>query len=41
MRIELTVNGERREADLWAGESLLYVLRERLGQGGVGNPTGR
>ena len=30
MRIELTVNGERREADVWEGESLLYVLRERL-----------
>ena len=30
MRISLTVNGERREADVWAGESLLYVLRERL-----------
>ena len=31
MRIELTVNGERRKADVWAGESLLYVMRERLG----------
>ena len=32
MRIELTINGERREADdLWEGESLLYALRERLG----------
>ena len=30
MRIELNVNGERREADLWPGESLLFVLRERL-----------
>ena len=30
MRIELTVNGERREADVWEGESLLFVLRERL-----------
>jgi carbon-monoxide dehydrogenase small subunit len=31
VRIELTVNGERREAeDVWEGESLLYVLRERL-----------
>ena len=30
MRIELTVNGERREADVWPGESLLFVLRERL-----------
>jgi carbon-monoxide dehydrogenase small subunit len=30
MRIELTVNGERCEADVWAGESLLFALRERL-----------
>jgi len=30
VRISLTVNGERREADVWGGESLLYVLRERL-----------
>jgi aerobic carbon-monoxide dehydrogenase small subunit len=30
MRIQLTVNGEAREADVWGGESLLYVLRERL-----------
>lgn len=29
---ELTVNGSRREVrDSWIGESLLYVLRERLG----------
>lgn len=28
----LTINGERREVrDSWIGESLLYVLRERLG----------
>lgn len=26
----MTVNGEPREADVWEGESLLYVLRERL-----------
>src|SRR5438034_3197380 len=37
MRIELTVNGERLEADVWAGESLLYVLRERLGLPGTKN----
>ena len=37
MRIELTVNGERIEADVWAGESLLYVLRERLGLPGSKN----
>ena len=30
MKIELTVNGEPREADVWAGESLLFALRERL-----------
>jgi carbon-monoxide dehydrogenase small subunit len=30
MKIELTVNGERREADVWEGESLLFALRERL-----------
>ena len=30
MRVELTVNGERREADVWAGESLLTTLRDRL-----------
>jgi carbon-monoxide dehydrogenase small subunit len=30
LRIELTVNGERCEADVWAGESLLFALRERL-----------
>jgi aerobic carbon-monoxide dehydrogenase small subunit len=37
MRVELTVNGEPREADVWAGESLLYVLRERLGLPGSKN----
>jgi carbon-monoxide dehydrogenase small subunit len=31
MRLACTVNGEPREVDgLWEGESLLYVLRERL-----------
>ena len=30
MRIEVTVNGERREAEIWAGESLLATLRDRL-----------
>jgi aerobic carbon-monoxide dehydrogenase small subunit len=30
VRIELKVNGEPAEADIWEGESLLYVLRERL-----------
>src|SRR5213596_1686530 len=37
MRIALTVNGERREADVWAGESLLFALRERLGLPGSKN----
>src|SRR4029450_6166562 len=38
MRLEVTVNGERREAeDVWEGESLLYVLRERLGVPGTKN----
>jgi len=30
VRIELTVNGERRDADVWGGESLLTTLRDRL-----------
>jgi carbon-monoxide dehydrogenase small subunit len=30
VKIELTVNGERHEADVWAGESLLTTLRDRL-----------
>jgi carbon-monoxide dehydrogenase small subunit len=37
MRIELTVNGEPHEADVWEGESLLYALRERLGLPGSKN----
>jgi carbon-monoxide dehydrogenase small subunit len=37
MRIELTVNGEPREADVWAAESLLFALRERLGLPGSKN----
>jgi carbon-monoxide dehydrogenase small subunit len=38
VRIELTVNGTRREADdVWEGESLLYALRERLGLPGSKN----
>ena len=38
MRLTCTVNGERRKADLdWEGESLLYVLRERLGLPGSKN----
>jgi carbon-monoxide dehydrogenase small subunit len=30
VRITLTVNGERHEADLWGGESLLTLLRDTL-----------
>jgi carbon-monoxide dehydrogenase small subunit len=30
VKVALTVNGERREADVWAGESLLTTLRDRL-----------
>jgi carbon-monoxide dehydrogenase small subunit len=30
MRVALRVNGEEHETDVWEGESLLYVLRERL-----------
>jgi aerobic carbon-monoxide dehydrogenase small subunit len=38
MRLACTVNGERREADgLWPGESLLFVLRERLELPGAKN----
>src|SRR5689334_9219794 len=38
MRIVATVNGEQLEADdVWEGESLLYVLRERLGLPGSKN----
>ena len=37
VKIELTVNGERREADVWAGESLLFTLREQLGLPGSKN----
>jgi carbon-monoxide dehydrogenase small subunit len=38
MRVSCTVNGEARVADgVWAGESLLYVLRERLGLPGSKN----
>jgi carbon-monoxide dehydrogenase small subunit len=37
MKIELTVNGERRKADVWPGESLLFALRERLGLPGSKN----
>ncbi|MEU7477721.1 (2Fe-2S)-binding protein [Lentzea sp. NPDC042327] len=38
MRVNLTVNGEQRQADdVWEGESLLFLLRERLGLPGSKN----
>jgi aerobic carbon-monoxide dehydrogenase small subunit len=38
MRITATVNGQQREVDdVWEGESLLYVLRERMGLPGSKN----
>jgi carbon-monoxide dehydrogenase small subunit len=38
MRVTATVNGVRHEADdVWPGESLLFVLRERMGLPGSKN----
>ena len=38
MRMSATVNGESRQVDdVWPGESLLYVLRERMGLPGSKN----
>jgi carbon-monoxide dehydrogenase small subunit len=37
VKIEVTVNGERREAEVWGGESLLFALREQLGLPGSKN----
>jgi aerobic carbon-monoxide dehydrogenase small subunit len=38
VKVECTVNGEARVAeDVWEGESLLYMLRERLGLYGSKN----
>src|ERR671937_431325 len=37
MKIELRVNGEPREVEVWEGESLLFALRERLGLPGSKN----
>jgi len=38
MRLSFTVNGQEMKADdAWAGESLLYVLRERMGMPGSKN----
>jgi carbon-monoxide dehydrogenase small subunit len=37
MRVELIVNGESHETDVWAGESLLTTLRDRLALPGSKN----
>jgi carbon-monoxide dehydrogenase small subunit len=37
MKVSFTVNGERRETEVWEGESLLFALRERLGLPGSKN----
>jgi carbon-monoxide dehydrogenase small subunit len=38
VRLRSTINGDAREVDgVWEGESLLYVLRERLGLPGSKN----
>jgi aerobic carbon-monoxide dehydrogenase small subunit len=37
VNISLVVNGERRETEVWAGESLLFALREHLGLPGSKN----
>ncbi|MBA3530108.1 MAG: 2Fe-2S iron-sulfur cluster binding domain-containing protein, partial [Propionibacteriaceae bacterium] len=38
MRLQVTVNGQPREVDdVWEGESLLYVLRERMSLPGSKN----
>jgi carbon-monoxide dehydrogenase small subunit len=37
VNVGLVVNGERHEADVWPGESLLTTLRDRLGLPGSKN----
>ena len=37
MKIEVTVNGDKVETDVWPGESLLFALRERMGLPGSKN----
>ncbi len=37
LKITVTINGERREADVWAGESLLNALRDDFGLPGSKN----
>ena len=37
MKITVTINGERREADVWGGDSLLTALRDGFGLPGSKN----
>jgi carbon-monoxide dehydrogenase small subunit len=37
MKISVNINGERHDADVWEGESLLFALRERFGLPGSKN----
>ncbi len=37
MKIALTINGERRDADVWGGDSLLTALRDAFGLPGSKN----
>jgi aerobic carbon-monoxide dehydrogenase small subunit len=37
VRIQVIVNGERQEAEVWEGESLLFALREHMGLPGSKN----
>jgi carbon-monoxide dehydrogenase small subunit len=37
VKINVTINGERQEADVWEGESLLFALREKFGLPGSKN----
>jgi carbon-monoxide dehydrogenase small subunit len=37
VKISLRINGEKRETEIWEGESLLFALRERLGLPGSKN----
>ena len=37
MLVRTNINGEWREADVWSGSSLLYMLREHLGLPGSKN----
>jgi carbon-monoxide dehydrogenase small subunit len=37
MRVEVTINGETREAEVWPGSSLLFALRDAFGLPGSKN----